>query len=116
MADHPLLVLPNSGEPPFRYGRDVDDADEMRELMAHQWPNTAVPLLGLPGMGIGVLRDGGAPLGVQLVARAFDEEAVLAAGEVIERRSGIVTPIDPVAPRLAPMPLRREGVRKRVIG
>ena len=95
MADHPLLVLPNSGEPPFAYGRDLGTADETREVMINQWPNTSVPLLGLPAMGLGVLQDVGAPLGVQLVSRAYDEDALFAAGEIIEQRSGITTPIDP---------------------
>ena len=95
MADHPLLVLPNSGEPPFAYGRDLGTVDETREVMINQWPNTSVPVLGLPAIGLGVLQDAGAPLGVQLVARAYDEEALFAAGEIIEQRSGITTPVDP---------------------
>ncbi|HKU31318.1 MAG TPA: amidase [Arthrobacter sp.] len=95
MADHPLLVLPNSGEPPFAHGRDLGTLDETRELMINQWPSTSVPVLGLPAMGLGVLQDEGAPLGVHLVARAYDEEALFAAGEIIEQRSGISTPIDP---------------------
>ncbi|GCB49888.1 hypothetical protein SNL152K_7231 [Streptomyces sp. NL15-2K] len=54
------------------------------------------PFLGLPGLGIGAVRDGGAPLGIQLIGRAFDEESLFQAAEVIERRSGLTTPIDPV--------------------
>lgn len=95
MADHPLLVLPNSGEPPFRHGRDLGTLDDTRELLVNQWPNTSVALFGLPAMGIGVLRDTGAPLGVHLVSRAFDEAALFEAGQIIEQRSGITTPIDP---------------------
>lgn len=100
MADFPVLVLPNSGEPAFPYGRDVDSVEGAVELMRHQWPNSAVPLLGLPGLGMGVSTagNGTAPLGVQLVGRAFDEESLLQAGEVIERASAIRTPIDPVRP------------------
>ena len=96
MDDHPLLVLPNSGERPFLHGRDLGTVDETRELMINQWPNTSVPVFGLPALGIGVRQDAGAPIGVQLVARTFDEEALFAAGEVIEQRSGIRTPVDPV--------------------
>ncbi|WP_157731729.1 amidase [Arthrobacter sp. YN] len=95
MDDHPLLVLPNSGELPFAYGRDLGTVDETREVMTNQWPNTSVPFFGLPAMGLGVIRGAGAPLGVQLVARAFDEEALFAGGEIIELRSGITTPVDP---------------------
>ena len=100
MADFPLLLLPNSGEPPFGYGRDVDSVESALELIRHQWPNTAIPLLGLPGLGMGVTTGGGgkAPLGVQLIGRAFDEESVVQAAEIIERASAIRTPIDPVRP------------------
>ena len=95
MAEFPILLLPNSGEPPFPLGTDLESVDRVRELTAHQWVNTAIPLLALPGLGIGATTRGGAPLGVQLVGRAFDEEALFQAGEVIEQRSGITTPIDP---------------------
>lgn len=95
MADFPILLVPNSGEPPFAYGDDLVSVDRTREIIAHQWANMAVPFLGLPGVGIGAVRNGGAPLGVQLIGRAFDEETLLQAAEVIEQRSGITTPIDP---------------------
>ncbi|MCZ0991728.1 amidase [Streptomyces diastatochromogenes] len=98
MAKFPILLVPNSGEPAFAHGEDLVSVDRCRELLSHQWANTAAPLLGLPGLGIGAVRDGGAPLGVQLIGRAFDEESLLQAAEVIERRSGLTTPIDP-APR-----------------
>jgi amidase len=39
---------------------------------------------------------GGLPVGVQLLGRRFDEEALLDAGAVIEARAGSCTPIDPV--------------------
>lgn len=95
MANHPLLVLPNSGEPPFTYGRDLGTIAEARDVMINQWPSTTVPVLGLPAMGMGVLQNNGAPLGIQLVARAYDEESLFAAGEIIEQHSGIATPVDP---------------------
>ena len=95
MADFPLLILPNSGEPAFPYGSDLESQERVRELLANQWPNLAIPVLGLPAVGIATSPTEGAPLGVQVVGRAFDEEAVFNAGEVIEGRSGIVTPVDP---------------------
>lgn len=96
MDNYPILVLPNSGERPFPHGRDLGAIDETRELMINQWPNTSVPVFGLPAIGLGVRQDVGAPIGIQIVARAFDEDALFAAGEVIEQGSGIKTPIDPV--------------------
>lgn len=95
MAEFPILLLPNSGEPPFPLGADLESIDRVRELTADQWPNTAVPLLALPGLGMAAATSDGAPLGIQLIGRAFDEEALFQAGEAIEQRSRITTPIDP---------------------
>ncbi|MEV6338801.1 amidase [Nocardia vinacea] len=95
MDRYPILLLPLSGEPPFALGDDVESAARVREIVTHQWPNTAVPALGVPGLGLPVTQTSGAPLGVQVVGRAFHEEAVLRAGEVIESRAKITTPIDP---------------------
>lgn len=96
MTHHPILVLPNSGEVAFPHGRDLRSVDETRDLMVNQWPNTSVPVFGLPAIGMGVLRESGAPIGVQIVARSFDEESLFSAAEVIEQRSEIRTPVDPV--------------------
>ncbi|MEV6338758.1 amidase [Nocardia vinacea] len=96
MAEFPLLVIPNSGEPAFPHGADVDSSDRVRELLANQWPSFAVPVLGLPALALpAATATEAAPLGVQIVGRSFDEETVFEAAEVIEQRSGIVTPIDP---------------------
>ncbi|WP_167444054.1 hypothetical protein [Streptomyces diastatochromogenes] len=41
-------------------------------------------------------RPGKAPLGVQLIGRAFAQETVLDLAEVLHANSGIVTPVEPV--------------------
>jgi amidase len=96
MERYPLILTPVSGEAPFPMGDDVISVERTAELMAHGWPGMSVPVLGLPCLGLPATRGDGAPMGVQLIGRPFDEETVLRAGEVIEARSGIVTPIDPV--------------------
>jgi amidase len=102
MVVHAVLMLPSSGEPPFRLGDDISSRERTHELMCHQWPNLAVPVLGLPAVGMGThLRPSGAPLGVQLVGRGFAEETVLSVAEDLQRVSGLVTPIDPRPPRSA---------------
>ncbi|WP_433710217.1 amidase [Nocardia sp. CA-084685] len=98
MDRYPLLLLPLSGEPPFPLGDDTQSAARVHELIRHQWPNTALPALGLPGLSLPVVPTSGAPLGIQLAGRAFHEDALLRAGEVIESRSKIITPIDPRKP------------------
>ncbi len=42
------LLLPGSAGPAARHGAD-QTVDGFRELLALQWPNLAVPALGLPG-------------------------------------------------------------------
>ena len=56
----------------------------------------AISLLGLPGLSVPVSLADGVPVGVQIVSARFGEERLLAAGEVIEARAAIATPIDPV--------------------
>jgi amidase len=53
--------------------------------------------VGLPCVAVptGVSDDG--PLGVQLVASRFREDLCLDAAEAIEKRAGLLTPIDPVS-------------------
>jgi amidase len=97
MEHYPLILTPTSGEAPFPMGDDVESVDRVAEHMAHGWPGMSLPTFGFPGLGIGATRNGGgAPIGVQLIARPFEEETLLTAAEVIEARNGIRTPIDPL--------------------
>jgi amidase len=99
MEDHPVLLLPASGEEPFPLDDDISSRSRMLELMRRQWVNLAVPVLGLPAVGMGTLaRPGRAPLGVQLMGRAFEEEIVLDVAEALQRASPLALPVDPVAP------------------
>lgn len=95
MEDWPLLLMPVSGEPPFPPADITASAERVAELMAFAWPGMSVATLGLPALGLPATRGDGAPVGVQLVGRPYDEQAVFAAAEVIEARNGIRTPIDP---------------------
>jgi amidase len=108
MEDWPLLLTPVSGEPPFPPGDITTSAERVAELMAFAWPGMSVATLGLPALGLAAVRNGGAPVGVQLIGRPFEEEAVFAAGEVIEARNGVSTPIDPIG--VARAAARRTGV------
>ena len=64
-------------------------------LSAHH-PMLAVSTLGLPGLSLPTGLADGVPVGVQLVCGKFREEACLVAGEIIEARQPVATPIDPV--------------------
>ncbi|WP_067450850.1 amidase [Actinomadura macra] len=94
---YPLVVTPVSGEPPFPLGSDAESVERTAELMGRQWPLMSVPVLGLPALGLPTVPPAGAaPVGVQVIGRPFEEDAVFAAAEVIESRSGLLIPVEPV--------------------
>ena len=52
-----------------------------------------VNMAGLPGISVPAGLDrNGVPLGLQLIGRPFEEEALFALGEVIEQAAGRFTP------------------------
>jgi amidase len=96
MDRYSTILTPVSAEQAFEQDADLVGVDRMREVIAAQWSMMAVPLLGFPGLAVPTGVAGGLPVGVQLIGRRFDEEALLDAGAVIEARAGSLTPIDPI--------------------
>jgi amidase len=92
---YPLVLMPVSYELPFPDGLDQESPEAMRRILAAQEPQLAIPILGLPALAVPTGTADGAPVGVQIVASRYREDLCLAAGEVIEARSGPVLPIDP---------------------
>jgi amidase len=92
---YPLVLCPMSGEPPFPWGRDVDNEASMARVMRAQETQFAVPVLGLPGVSVPTGLAGNLPMGVQLIGPRFREDLVLDAVEVIEARCPPMTPVDP---------------------
>ena len=111
---YPLLLMPNSFEPPLRQDLDLQGDALMGRVLRAQAPMLAPPVLGLPGLSVptGVVSGADyataltadpaaptpvhcAPMGVQLIAGRFHEDLCLQAGEAIEARAGVFTPVDP---------------------
>lgn len=92
---NPLLLMPVSWRRPFMNDADQGGDDAARHLLNAQSPLLATAVLGLPGLSVPTGLVDGVPIGVQLVAGRFQEELCLLAGEAIEARAGIITPIDP---------------------
>jgi len=88
------LLLPGSAAPAARHGAD-QTVDGFRELLAAQWPNLAVPALGLPALAVPTGVGDGLPEGVQLVGGRYREGRLLALGQLIEEAAGLLTPVDP---------------------
>ncbi|WP_119155830.1 amidase family protein [Caldimonas tepidiphila] len=95
LQDCPLILMPVSAEQAFEQDADIHSVESMRRVMAANWSMMAVPLLGFPAMSVPTGIANGLPVGVQLLGPRFREDMVLDAGEVIEARAGLLTPIDP---------------------
>jgi Asp-tRNA(Asn)/Glu-tRNA(Gln) amidotransferase A subunit family amidase len=90
MEEFPILLCPVCAIPAFRHGeREWSVAGRKLEYLKamgySQWFN----LLGNPGMSVPVGRSPeGLPIGVQVVGRPWEEEAVLAVAAQIEKSAG----------------------------
>ena len=95
LQDHPLVLCPVSGEPPFPWGWDVQDRATMERVIRAQESMFAVPVLGLPALSVTTGMAGPVPMGVQLIGPRVREDLLFDAAEVIEARCPPLTPIDP---------------------
>ena len=93
LLDHPLILLPVSAEQAFEQDADIHSVDSMRRVMAANWSMMAIPMLGFPALAVPTGLANGLPVGVQLLGQRFREDTLLDAGEVIEARAGILTPV-----------------------
>ncbi len=91
----PVVLMPSSGELPFRDRSDTESLEGFRRILAAQLPQVGLPLLGLPGLAVATGLVGSVPVGVQLVAGRYREDLLLAAGEAIEAGGVPPSPIDP---------------------
>ena len=90
-----LLLMPVSWQRPFPIDFDQAGDDLVAQMLTAHHPMLAISVLGLPGLAVPTGLADGVPIGVQLVAGRFQEELCLAAGEIIEARQTLPTPIDP---------------------
>lgn len=95
LQDYPLILMPVATEQAFEQDADIQSVESMRRVMAANWLMMAVPMLGFPALSVPTGVANGLPVGVQLLSQRFREDVVLDAGEIIEARAGILTPIDP---------------------
>jgi amidase len=91
----PVVLMPVSGELPFRDNEDVESFERFERIMAAQLPQVGLPLLGLPGLTVSTGLVGTVPVGVQLVAGRYREDLLLAAGAAIEAAGTPPAPVDP---------------------
>jgi aspartyl-tRNA(Asn)/glutamyl-tRNA(Gln) amidotransferase subunit A len=77
-----FLFTPTTPSPAFKAGEKVDDPVQM--YLADVFV-CGISLVGLPAMSVPVGRDGGLPIGGQLIAPAFEDEAMLSLAMTLER-------------------------------
>ena len=94
---YPVLLCPVSAELPFPDLLDIESEAAFKRVMDAQLVQIAVPFMGLPGLTISTDMVGDTPVGVQLLAGRFQEEALLQAAEAIEERGTPSSPIDPIS-------------------
>ncbi|HXY11182.1 MAG TPA: amidase family protein [Terriglobales bacterium] len=89
MQSFPVLLCPVAAIPAFRHGERSWKIDGTTEYL-DAWSYTAwFNLLGTPAVAVPVSLSGeGLPIAVQISARPWQEEAVLAIAEVVEKECG----------------------------
>jgi amidase len=99
LAKHPLILSPTWTQLQFEHGFDAASAENAVAIKELMRPVVPANLLGLPSACVPAGKDNatGLPIGVLLTGQRFREDICLDAAEVVEARSGITTPIDPVA-------------------
>jgi len=81
------ILTPTTPGPAFAIGEKSGDPLEM---YLNDIFTVTVNMAGLPGMSVPAgLSSEGTPLGLQLIGRAFDEETLFRAGQVIEAAAGV---------------------------
>ena len=94
MVDHPVLISPVCAIPAFRHGQRSwniggQTVDYLQTMSYSQWVNA----MGFPAISCPAGRSPeGLPIGVQLIARPYEDELLLAVAAIIERRSGWIKP------------------------
>ncbi|MBP7110835.1 MAG: Asp-tRNA(Asn)/Glu-tRNA(Gln) amidotransferase subunit GatA [Firmicutes bacterium] len=81
-----VIAGPTAPEVAFRFGERTDDPISM--YMSDIYTITA-NLIGIPSISVPCGLSSGLPVGIQLAARAFDEEGLFAAAAAVERTSGL---------------------------
>ena len=95
LEEHPVLLIPVSGELPFPDNLDLKDEASFDRVWHAQLPQVAIPLIGLPALSLSTGLVGRIPVGIQLVAGRFREDLCLSAGEAIEAGGTPLAPVDP---------------------
>lgn len=92
LARYPLVLTPFLPTPPFRWNRDEEGLEGVREVLGAAIWSYSMNFMGLPAGNVPAHFDpvSGMPIGVQIVGRRFREDLILDACEAVERRAGVM--------------------------
>ncbi|GFE04131.1 hypothetical protein Scani_03990 [Streptomyces caniferus] len=95
LEEYPLVLAPVFTDPPFAPGEELRDEESHQRIQRALRLCTATSFVGVPAVAVptGVVE--GLPYGVQLIGRSYREDLCLEAAEAVERRLGVLAPIDP---------------------
>jgi len=89
------VLTPTTCVLPLPIDHDTVDAATMDKIIRAYRPLPLIAGLGVPGLTVPAGKVGGLPVGVQIIARWFEDERCLSAAEVLERRIGPLLPVNP---------------------
>jgi amidase len=95
LHQYPLLLGPVFTEPPVEPGLESSGNDGHERVARAMRLCTATSFTGFPAVAVPAGVFNGLPHGVQLIGPMYREDLCLAGAEAIERRIGVLTPIDP---------------------
>jgi amidase len=95
LAEHPVLLVPVSGQLPFRQNQDQESEAALDAVWEAQLTQTGLPLMSLPGLVVSTGLAGTAPVGVQLIGARWREDVLFDAAEAIEAGGVPPVPVDP---------------------
>jgi amidase len=90
MADYPLVLTPFLPNPPFKWNRDEEGMEGVREVLGSAIWSYSMNFMGLPAGNVPAHFADGLPIGVQIVGRRFREDMILDACEAVERKAGVM--------------------------
>lgn len=90
LEEWPLVLTPFLPNPPFRWDRDTEGEEGVREVLGAAIWSYSMNYLGLPAGNVPANFADGLPIGVQIVGRRFREDLILDACEAVERKTGIM--------------------------
>ena len=87
---YPLVLTPFMLTPTFKWDRDTEGQDGVREVLGAAFYSYSMNFMGLPAGNVPANYNDGLPVGVQIVGQRFREDLILDACEAIEQRVGVM--------------------------